>query len=420
MKIISVFWLVIFMINAVPAFVYTIYNYSTYKTEEKKYKTEFNVDNNLPSPNIYWLLMDGMLGFKAMEYLFNDPQFEFTSLLTERGFIINYDAQFEGLHRTVFATPVLMSPYHYDVYLSPLFRSLNQNDYQKKIKFSHSKEFMKYSNLFLTRNELIFAFNKKGYQTNAIYTNYPVDNLFFDERKIKKNKSSNNYLKTIDQIKQEIGLLYVVTPISKIAVILNSLLKIFTDNRNNKIGTQLTSIQFEDVSNIIDNETFNKSDIKFIFNAITDVINYSGPKLLIIHDCRLHFPYIYDEHNNIIKRTFLESYDPYNYLPMHIFASAIVISYIDYILNNDPEAIIVLQSDHGLHDEETKQFLISKYGKNEEDVKLMQNQTINAVRIPEKWGGLEGPIESPNITRLLVNRFVGENYKILTPEEIIK
>jgi len=50
----------------------------------------------------------------------------------------------------------------------------------------------------------------------------------------------------------------------------------------------------------------------------------------------------------------------------------------------------------------------------------MQNQTINAVRIPEKYGGLESPVEPLNITRLLINSFVGKNYTLLAPAETIK
>jgi len=416
-NILSVFWLTLFIFNAVPAFVYAISSHSAYIADDKNYKTEFNVDNNLPSPNIYWLLMDGMLGFKAMEYLFNDSQLEFTAQLKERGFVINREAQFEGLHRTVFAVPVLMSPYYYDVYLSPMLRSIDLTDYQKKINLRHGKELMKFINLLRTRNELISAFNKKGYQTSAVFINYPVDNLYINERKIKKLETTNDYLQTIDQINDEISLLYDITPLAEMNIILNPLLKIFTENKKNKISTQLTSLQFEDVSNFIDSEKYDRIDTKFVFDALADVFNYSGPKLMIIHDSIVHAPFIYDDK---IKNNFSEGYNPYNYLPMHHFASTIVISFIDFILNTDKDAIIVLQSDHGLHGEETRRLFITKYGKTDEDVRLMQNQTINAVRIPEKWGGLDGPIESPNITRLLVNRFVGENYKILTPEEIIK
>ena len=416
----SVFWLVLFIFNAVPAFVNTISNYSTYITDEKNYKTEFNVDNSLPSPNIYWLHMDGMLGFKAMEYLFNDPQLKFTTQLTERGFFINNEAQFEGLHRTVFAVPVMMSPYHYDVYLSPLLRSLAMTDYQEKIKYSHGKELSKYLKLFRTRNELIFAFKKKGYQTYAIYSNFPVDNLYFNEIKIKKIKETNDYLQTIEQINDEINLLFSITPLSKTAIIFNSLLKIYIEKKINKISTPLKSIQFENVERFLDSETYNKGDIKFVFSAIADVLKYSGQKLLIIYDTRVHSPYMYDEHMNIIKRDIYDSSDPFNYLPMHNFARNIVISYIDFILNADKDAIIVLQSDHGLHNEETGRLMISKYGKTIDDVRLMQNQTISAVRIPEKWGSLNEPIEPPNITRLLVNRFVGDNYKLLASEDIIK
>jgi hypothetical protein len=112
--------------------------------------------------------------------------------------------------------------------------------------------------------------------------------------------------------------------------------------------------------------------------------------------------------------------DPCNYPSQHYFASSIIISYIDFILKADPEAVIVLQSDHGLHEEESRQQLISKYGKSDDDVRLMQNQTISAVRFPEEWESGEKPIEPLNITRILVNRYVGDNYTLLDTADIIK
>ena len=57
-----------------------------------KYKFDFNVDNQLESPNVYWFLCDGMLGFNAMEKYFNDSQEELILALTDREFIINLDS----------------------------------------------------------------------------------------------------------------------------------------------------------------------------------------------------------------------------------------------------------------------------------------------------------------------------------------
>jgi hypothetical protein len=50
---------------------------------------------------------------------------------------------------------------------------------------------------------------------------------------------------------------------------------------------------------------------------------------------------------------------------------------------------------------------------NDEDVRIMQNQVMSAVRIPEKWGGLDEPLDLLNISRVLANRYAGRNYPLL-------
>jgi hypothetical protein len=44
----------------------------------------------------------------------------------------------------------------------------------------------------------------------------------------------------------------------------------------------------------------------------------------------------------------------------------------------------------------------------------MQNQVMSAVRIPETWGGLQEPLDPLDISRVLVNRYVGSNYAMVT------
>lgn len=420
-KILSVFWLVIFMLNAVPAFVYTISNHSNYIVDEKYFKTEFNVDNNLPSPNIYWLLMDGMLGFKAMEYLFNDPQPEFTAQLTERGFVINRDTQYEALHSTFYSIPALMCPTYYDTYFVP---RLQFNDLvDKKEKNKQDNELSETTILARAKNELILAFNKKGYQTNSIVITYPniyyfsPNVLYLNNQKIIISEEKNiitvqeGYIKLFFLF----SLLIKTTPLGKISFIFNKFMNQYIKYYL-LADIQSISSQPRNIIKSFFGEFYHGND-RWYLNAITDSMKYSCPKLVIIHDMKTHVPFIYDKQG---KNIFQNTIDPYNYRSQHYFSNIIVISYIDFILNADPEAIIVIQADHGLHHPDTIKLLITKYGKTDEDVRMIQNQTISAVRIPEKWGGLKQPIEPLNITRLLVNRYVGENYTMLAFEDIIK
>jgi hypothetical protein len=421
-KVLFVFWAVVFMLNAVPSLGYAINSNIKYTGDDKNYKTEFTVDTSLPSPNIYWLLMDGMLGFKAMEHLFNDSQPVFTAQLTERGFVINREAQFEALHATVFGIPVLMSPHYYDTLFLPTLRNEDILDYKKKAKLRNSiGKFKKSTTLARIRNEFISALDRKGYRINAI--NYDLTYLIHDncyyyyiKSKINKGIVTTNILDNIGKLFSLKELLYRTTVVAKLDIILNPLIEMYL--KHELKVTAVTELSADICGSFFGN-SYQGND-RWHLGALYDIMDYSDPKFVIIHDMKPHCPFSYDEYGKLIKRSDVEKMDPNNYPPQHYFAGKIVIAYIDYILNRDSEAIIILQSDHGLHSDETRGQLITKYGKNDEDVLIMQNQTISAVRIPQKWGGLDQPIEPPNITRLLVNRYVGENYTLLSSDEIIK
>jgi hypothetical protein len=415
-KVLSVFWLVVFMLNTVPSLVYAINSNTKYIGDDKNYKTKFNVDTSLPSPNIYWLLMDGMLGFKAMEHLFNDPQAEFCAQLTERGFIINRDAQFEALHATAFSIPVLMSPHYYDTLYLPILRDTDLLNHKEKTSLRNSnREFGRLASLARMKNEFISAFNGKGYKTSVVayaasFFYIIPDNIFIYKKQI--NIETIDVLDTMEKFRTIIDLINQMTPLGIFK--LDIFFFLFWINMP---GTDISGSSADIYESFFGNKY--RGNDKWYYDALTAIMNHSEPKLVIIHDVKAHFPFEYDEYGTI-ERKGRGAMAHYYYPPQHYFTTKIVISYIDYILNLDSEAIIILQSDHGLHAEETRRQLISYYGKNNDDVRLMQNQTISAVRIPEKWGGLDQPIEPPNITRLLVNRYVGENYTLLSSDDIIK
>jgi hypothetical protein len=357
--------------------------------------------------------MDGMLGFKVMEHLFNDSQLEFTDQLTERGFIINRDAQYEALHSTFYCIPALMCPTYYDTYFVPML---------KREKNMRDNELKETSMLARVNNELILAFIKKGYQTSSIINTYSSlyyfspNVLYLNKQKIiNKQKMDITVHKKFDKLYSLFSLFNSITLLGKFVFVSNTFINQYI-KKNFFSDIQELSSQPRNILKSFYGESYQGND-KWYLNALVDNMNHLGPKLIIIHDLKTHVPYIYNKQGKKIKQNIAE---PYNYPSQHYFASTIVISYIDFILNVDPEAIIILQSDHGLHNNKTRQLLISKYGKTDEDVRLMQNQTISAIRIPQRWGGLEQPIDPPNITRLLVNRFVGENYEILASENIIK
>jgi hypothetical protein len=94
------------------------------------------------------------------------------------------------------------------------------------------------------------------------------------------------------------------------------------------------------------------------------------------------------------------------------YQSQAMLEYIDIILEENPNAVIVLQADHGFHDSATHRSLLDR-GYTVDQVLELSYSVFSAMRIPEQYGGLDAPVAPLNISRELVNRFVGENYDLL-------
>jgi len=88
---------------------------------------------------------------------------------------------------------------------------------------------------------------------------------------------------------------------------------------------------------------------------------------------------------------------------------------IDVILESNPNAVIVIQADHGIHNPGFHVDLL-EFGYTEEDIMRLNFSVMSAKRIPPEYGGIEAPIAPLNITRELINRFVGENYELIPSE----
>jgi hypothetical protein len=89
-----------------------------------------------------------------------------------------------------------------------------------------------------------------------------------------------------------------------------------------------------------------------------------------------------------------------------------MLEFIDIVLDENPDAVIILQADHGFHRAITHEFLF-KQGYTRDQILELIYSVFSAVRIPPVYGGVDEPIAPLNISRELVNRFVGENYALL-------
>lgn len=87
---------------------------------------------------------------------------------------------------------------------------------------------------------------------------------------------------------------------------------------------------------------------------------------------------------------------------------------LDYIHKIDENAIIVVQADHGIHTFDDE-FLVKKLKINNKELLEIRNSVMNAVYVPKRYiSGDEKVLRNPlNITRYIVNNFVGDNYEYI-------
>ena len=111
------------------------------------------------------------------------------------------------------------------------------------------------------------------------------------------------------------------------------------------------------------------------------------------------------------------------YYGEYLFSEKLLIYMVNEIVVHDPDAIIVIQGDHGLHcyagDTNAEERYSAELG---QDVELEEilNHVLSAVRIPEQYQTEDYPeaTQNPrNIVRYLVNSYVGENYEYIPWEE---
>jgi hypothetical protein len=305
-----------------------------------------------------------------------------------------------------------MSPRYYDTVMAPILASINLNNYDaimnsiRKLDTINGK----------LNNELISAFNAKGYQTNTLapsYTRYfyPTTTHFYVDGKELRKKDfsvleSSHVLMQLQDLIELMG----NTAIPSILLYrgIYPMLMRLADRQLELVDIPPSGIDKQ----LIYGNTYH-GDNTWHIDALTEIFAGPEPRITIIHDGKAHYPFVLNEDGSYVGRTKTEGLNPYNYPPQHRFTGDVLVRIIDLIIANDPEPVIVIQADHGLHDEKTRKQLLAMPGGNADTVRLMQNQTMSAVRIPEKWGVLDSPLDPLNITRELVNRYVGPNYELL-------
>lgn len=143
-----------------------------------------------------------------------------------------------------------------------------------------------------------------------------------------------------------------------------------------------------------------------------DTFTLASPQLTVTHFLLAHRPFLRELN---ISRFSTDAEDIRNYHAQHEYAGQLLIVLCDMIIENDPDAIIVLQADHGIHKEEYAEQVAAIYG-DDTPITDFFNSTFSCIRIPDKLKDEEKEkvLKNPlNISRYLVNCYVGDNYSYL-------
>lgn len=382
---------------------------------------EIKVDEDTEEPNIYYIHCDGMMSFDGIEEYFDYDNKYLKSYLKD--YYMNSDATLVAGHRTQRALVALFNPEYYDKFFNDYLNQLEDTYLGKKKQTDY---FVDYYELEKKRfnNELFQAFQKKGYTTVGIgeynaYTSLDV-NYFYDffnsYRDDRYLDVDNSQLRLISNESNELSRkLYVRFSNNK------KILKrtIFSDLLVGYIPLDYEEIDYNgiDVSGYLNINKVYKSDNywipKAIIKGLDDSMKIDNNRLTFIDFNMNHDPYLFTKDGTVVNVD--DAWNVDNYLGNYIYAGYILTDILKYIRSNDSDAIIILQADHGLHtvDNET---MIEYFEVDIEEIQKIRNSVMSAIYIPKKYlNGDEDYLDNPlNISRYLVNNFVGNNYEYIS------
>jgi hypothetical protein len=411
-------------------------------TRPYEIKTEFNVDPDLPHPNIYWLHMDGMVGFDAVERYFGDPQTELKQALNDRGFLINESARLEG-GSTDIAVVSLMSPAFYDSYFVDEFVRVAQFSRMQKhnsLQGAMAEKGFSLVDDIYPKIEALKAFFEAGY-VNIGYGAYMdrSENIdIWDDGKnitigIQDIRIADMDFNKINDFKN------LIVGASALTIAKSTLDAHF--ERTRPVGTtQPIPAYQEAVDYYVTGDSDSDGGMIDVIRAMKYATNVESSHFFyftnyIVHgivfgrtigettyDEPVGTTFSLDEDGNYYDEPLEDPLDLRLYHPQHKYGVQQMMAQVDVILENDPDAVIVIQADHGIHVYGRPGFVydpeeMARRGYDLEDQQNLQLQVISAVRIPPQYGTLTAPLDPLDIARYLVNHYVGQNYDYLYYQE---
>ncbi len=381
-------------------------------------------------PNIYWFHCDSMLGFDSMERLYGDDQKEFTDALESRGFWLGRESTLMTNRYTEVCIPALMSPYYYDRVQSWIY----DPDYAEALPIN--SDLLSNPGARLTpsytsdrnareKNETVMAFNAAGYNTSTlsdlgIYF-YPTVNQFYTgSRLLSPEISMPEVLSLTNEIDRLRSLIDLLNRISPLKFSDEFLFNVLTSRGFTAEEIEGRLDLFEHLA-LDDASMHGLNGYNRLADCLTDVATLPEPRFTVLFYYMAHSPFHYDEHGNFNP---VDDYNPLLYPAQHKLAADTLIQYIDIILKSDPDAVIILQADHGIAAMGKEELYpledaLKALHITEEDLPAVWNQVFSAVRLPKDklTPQTQEILSDPrNISRYIINEYVGHNYEYIPPQ----
>jgi len=406
---------VLFLFNSFPIFAALTTNLLFSNTENNwQVRRYFEIDSTLPNPDIYWLHMDGMISFDNVEYYFDATTDGSRERLLDLGFMINENAEI-ATRNTPTGVSALLSPDFYDSYLHDLFlegryllgteRIIFYDEMFEHDGISFANDLAPYHELFHAFLEIDYSITMIASFTPNVYTVIDqfyclrrTDDMFaVKDEYLEQSKERHFLADALDLIE----LMVMKTPVpGRLANLVSG---------ESDINWQAIPSNYSIVDSLTEN-TLNLHHERQLYQALIHHIETTHTNSPLLTYITLDFAHAWGWEWQVDGD--VSSEDFHLYPISHEYSLYVMFSMIDMILERNSDALIVIQADHGIHFDPTHYALLDA-GFTEEEVLRLYNSTISAVRIPEQYGGLDTPLDPLNITRELVNRFVGENYQLL-------
>ena len=389
LRIFAICVCVLFMYNLIPNLRSEITSRILASRIDSFIKHEFSIDQSLPSPDIYWFHMDGMLSLETVERFFMCNKDPLRLELEKRGFVVYKNAELNA-GSTIIAMPVLFSPAFYDNFLREhleevrhLFKDARENQLGSVL----ARNGVNIIEDIIPNNEMFRALSSIDYEIillappGLVYIMAPFNRLYdvhWRSRvamRINENIDQYNDIGFWTQSKNLIELLTLTTPLSIIADQLIFEIQNIQEFQWNDIHCYSYEMKHLTIN------TLGTAHEKFIYRALLDVFYYVySPKFVYIDFFSILRPHIwYWSPPSIQERDerFFEFY-----MVGHNHAVEVMLNAIDMILEQNPDAVIVLQSDHGFHMQGTQDHLLL-LGFTESEVMELFLSVISAVRLPD-------------------------------------